>query len=323
MTDGVPVRLEDRLFATIDSNSGRAQLPGFARACMRLGRALISVPPNGHGDVVILVVPSRAYVAWFVTLGALTQKLIEDSDKVRAGPIESGSLVRAVLGSDIYTGRYVERRNECVLGETREYHIIQVKEMGMVKLPVGQAEVVVVAPRGGPAKLGGLKPSHVSSELEFAASCFGLRTPVAFESETNQVVTVVGTVSTLRDELRSATLQVEAESGWLSGTLRDLLRVQGTHSTGGYRVDLHAALSDSVPRSDAPLVVVDGALALVRQGLEFPGKNVVVLLDPSEPSIDLAMGEVNQVAPFSAIDEEIPELLDEGFSRIERAWLKR
>ncbi len=318
-TEAVP--LEDRLFVAGRRRSAWRPLPPFAKAATALGRELWSGAVAGQTNLIVLVVPQRSFVAWFICLGALDASLSASVDTVPQ-EVEVGSGVKVVFEGGVYDGVYLGLHERVVLGEHKRYHDVQVRGSGKMMFPEGQAELITVSQAGDGPRLGSFRPATPSDQLAFAAAALGLKDPVRFEAETEEVAAVIGVRSALSSELGYAELSVKDGPNRLSGSLNDLLRVRGPHSTSGWRVDLQTSLGDGAPGGDARLLVMDGALAVLRRGLDFDVRNLVVLVDPVDPSTPLALSELEQRAALSE-QLQLPEALSHpGFGDIERAWLR-
>jgi hypothetical protein len=109
---------------------------------------------------------------------------------------------------------------------------------------------------------------------------------------------IVGTEGTLREEITATEFGVAAGDRIVAaGTLQDVLRVRRFSPGASYRSDVVSARAhsqDPHPLPEAPVVIFDGAGAFVRWSATANNKNVVAVLDRTEPRFAEAVAEANR-----------------------------
>lgn len=313
--DGV----EHNLLAKVTRRGSPQPLPGFAVACIRLGRELVSV--GGERRSVVLVVPDRTYVALFVALGAVAESLAGAA--LGLDEPSAGDLVMVMHQNKMYEGNYEGTAWETVLGEVVEYVCIRVAR-GNLKFPRASCRIVSIGKDKEGTKLKkskGFTPTNVPAEQLHAANLMGATDVAHFLEDTSPVVALIGTKQHLEEEARQPLFCHRRDDATML-SLQDLLRIDSMTRHKGHRVKLIPSVRPDGQPVASSLVVLDGCGAFINTGADISAGPQAILLQASDPAFDLARGQVDTLAQFSIRDNDWAPMNDPALASAERLVLR-
>lgn len=291
--DKAPV--ERRLGVRLTQGGPVEELPAFARWLIRLGRRTYDSHRAGEPRFVTLVVPARPYAAGFLALGVLDAAITATE---RAQPhLVPGTTVRIWNGDNtVQVGTFLRYETKTVLGVTRDYVIIGLKDKRVEGIPVEQARVERIDVEGIPlSKFQGKKAPAWFTTVQQAFPYPDLTSRLSAVSD---VATLIGARSRLERELSELEVHVHGAEQPI-----DLLSLLFARKQPPFEREVHlmSAKDDAI---SAQVVILDGEQAVFHHGTTGQEGSVIALLEPTSAAFHTAVDTLHGSLQFAQPDHD-------------------
>ena len=286
--------LENRLLAKRSAKAPATMLPRFARRAIAVGRTVHDLQAEGVRAFVTIVVPSRAYFACFVAVGAVEAALRRSSPAKRT--LEPGTPVRFMQGNKYSKGTYLGQEELVVMGELRTYDNIRVGATKTLRVPSGFMGIVPDTTKTAKPD-GGFAFRALPEWFAFSGSAFGQDLEATLMAHTELVATLIGTKAAIEGELFEEEFSTFEHPGgrWPL----DRLVFSRPVAPVNRLVEVIAASASPSQSTLARTVILDGVNAIVRWGAAPGPAAHVALLEPTSPAFTDAAMALSGVLRFA------------------------
>lgn len=272
-----------------------APLPEWARYLTRLGALFQQSNSPGSRAAVCVTLPTRAFSAPFVALGAVAAS-VGKSDGATSASAHFEALTQLPVGTSVVLRKKNQKLKGIFLGPEERAGMRYVKVQvgswherggGLTEF-IREIDALRVHPLetaiGESALPKNQKGRPVSRHAPFLESLLGLKDVYEFVTRTSLACALIGSKAGLHSEIYDPGFAVGSQSDRKEGCLQAALRVREFLAEG----DSHRVVMLSASAADihvdphvksAPLAIFDGATAYLRWRQEFGAANSVVLLD--------------------------------------------
>lgn len=296
-------------------------LPEWAEYFISVGKHLAFADNSESRIVTVIVVPTRAYCAAFVSLGMVISDAAARNHSSAAAHFEK--IFDLPVGTPVILRKPAHRILKGVLVEPEElqgelYVRVQVQSRddrtsSGLTYAINESQALQVQPAYHSGKLP-KKPGAENKRFanSFVDSLLGDDDPVQLGLRSKIVCAIVGKKNALEHEIRHTPLALHANGDChAEGQLQDVLRVDRfTTGEQSYRSAL-VTVGPSPPNGDLISkvemgVVFDGAAGFLKWGTEWPDRHQIVILDRTELYFDDAISAVNSRFLQNRADAETP-----------------
>ena len=266
-------------------------IPGWCTQYFAIGHSLAEYQSAGRRFVVGLAVPTRAYVAAFLSAGYVVKRaMIPSTEEIEhhfrfleTCPIGTAAFYRK--NGRVLKGIFEGCRTERILDKLVSCVAVRVssKSGGNLTHLVQQADCLNVDVREDErVNLPKVQAGSIISRNQKFLRAFLNDKADAHAARSRHDCTLVGSVSTFEAELQNLQLR-KADDPQLTGSLQDLLRVRCFMGKGqAYRSDVVSANNLEVEAQGTPIVIFDGSIGFLRLRESWATSNCVVVLDRTE-----------------------------------------
>lgn len=297
---------------------GWVPLPSWGSYLVLLGSRAVKSSGAGDGPTVrALVLPTRAYAAVFCAVGAVLRRVSAAVPADTAGHF--AALSRLPVGTTVTyrTSKALTRFPGRLMGSESlggvDYLVIQPSQKALIRVPARYALDVMPSERAI-AEL----PEQATSKV--VRGCGALMSALLppnllwnWLASSRLECVIVGSESTLREEIARTTVGFLSVGGLVEGALQELLRVRRFITDDGpYRSEVFAVTGErhDVARAATPeIVVFDGAMSFLRWGALWPAAERIIVLDRTERRLSDATTEVDRIflQRVSTVDDCPPD----------------
>ena len=282
-------------------DDGWLALPEWAGDLVRLGGTVAHhAAQKGERSTVALILPTRGFAAVLCAVGAVLQRT--------STPPTVEACERFALLSQLPAGTTVTYRTKdsgalfrgILVGCDDESVLLMPSAGATIRIGrhfAHSVEITGHANRNLPEQASSQAPPVPSALL---AALLGREEAVDAQSRSRLDCCLVGTSSSLRDEILDTRIGVTSPSGDIvEGPFQDVLHVRSFAGRSGvFHSDVLAASGGASGRAkwaDTPHVAVfDGALSFLRNGNRWPDSSRVALLDATNARSADAVSELNR-----------------------------
>jgi len=277
-------------------------IPGWCTQYFAIGHSLAEYQSTERRFVVGIAVPTRAYVAAFLSAGYVVKRamipLTEEIERhfkfLEACPI--GTAVFYRKNGLVLKGVFEGCRTERILDKLVSRVAIRVSNRsgGNLTHLVQQADCLDVEVRESErVNLPKNQAGSVIRRNQKFLRVFLNDKAEAYSARSRLDCTLVGSVSIFEAELKNLLLR-RADDTHLTGSLQELLRVRCFMGKGqAYRSDAVSASTLEVEAQNTPIVVFDGSTGFLRLRESWSTANCVVVLDRTESRFSEAAETIN------------------------------
>jgi hypothetical protein len=270
-----------------------APIPAWAQFHIGTGQRVYQQATGREGAApvrIVLALPTRAYAAAFVALGAVLASLSQANDaaSVLAG-LPSGTTVTIKSGERYLRGVFLGV--EEYAGGVR--YVVQVGKHGTNRYPESFAKHIQPSEQSQ-VKLPKLQQGRKIISDEFLSQLLGKDEAWQYSQSTSCASLVITQKLSFEEEVSQSFLTLRGRETH-RGKLDSLLRVQSSSVTEGYKTCVVATAEDESNPKDAPVVIFDGARAFLRHHHFYSHRSWVVLLDRCETSFIDAAAQLQQL----------------------------
>lgn len=277
------------------------KLPEWAKYLIHLGSSVAQAQVAERCIIVAISLPTSSYAAAFIALGRVLTEQIQEPTKSalddhfqQLTSLNYGTPLVYFNGEALYRGPF--------LGVVRcsGQDCIGVSIKGG-KCFVPKSRCLLVEPQ--PQSDDGLPLTTATGRLRnpkpFVSQFYTLAEHYRVLCNTRKSVLIVGEKNRLRTELQSP-FQLPNGSQPYEGTLQDLIRVAKFSAGGvGCRSDVlphsrSSVFSASRTAASGTLVVLDGAVSMLKWAHRFPGNDSVCILSRTEAEFATAIDTANE-----------------------------
>jgi hypothetical protein len=299
-------------------------LPEWARFFRSVGQLCAASRDSSQRVIVGAVVPTRAFAASFVALGAVDARLNSAPEQasvdehfavISALPV--GSHVTVQMAGKKYVATFVgrgERNGKEGINVRHEKDGVQSFLPAEVchRVTLGRLgkETLAKRPRIGDS-------ANHSWDAAFVEGALGVDDAKQFARQDDFAALIIGKLSTLRYELEETVFGVQAGRRVPTGHIEDLIRTKkfaddpaGETFRTEVLSDRARELDEDVAALDPPVVIFDGARAFEKHHWSWPNTSWVVILDQSDEAVgdgavilnSLYAQRTSDADPMSAMD---------------------
>jgi hypothetical protein len=289
---------------------GWAQLPAWGSYLAAIG-SIAAEPAPSCRSIIAVSLPTRAYAAALVTLGALS-RASTGSGGDDAGRGHLLELQKAAPGTAVTLFDYGVQKGGTLEGlvdiDATSYFRIKLKSMrngGDTRLvPTDQARRIHLSSLARDAAGRALNvegqvqtgaPRAVKARYAFIKALYPDLDVLSFSGTAFLEVLIVGSAAAMRPEVTGVELAVLGSAGRpVSGSFLDAIRTRGVLPTGQpYRSAIVRPASISQIRTTPGVVICDGAGEYLRTPFSERPQSLVILLDRSRALLDEAVQLIN------------------------------
>jgi hypothetical protein len=299
-------------------------LPEWASFFREVGRLCASHRSESQRLIAGALVPTRAFAAGFVALGAVEQRLTLAPSQVSAAE-HFATLTALPIGSTVTVQqagkKYLAKLTRLETGNGNDGIWVRYEKDGVENfLPVGECHRVTISNLGKDTLA--KRPTIANTanhgwDPAFVQSALGVEDATQFARQDDFAALIIGKLSNLRFELEEVEFGIERRPGVLTGHIEDLIRTKKFADDPAGETFRTEVLSDrardldpDVAALDPPVVVFDGARAFEKHYWNWPNASWVVILDQSDPATDDGAAILNtlyaqrdsDVDPIAAIE---------------------
>jgi hypothetical protein len=276
------------------------KLPQWAIFLVQLGSSIAHAQTADRKIVVAISVPTSSFAAAFVALGRILSEQIHEPAKTAldehfqylAG-LRHGTPVVYFNGEALFRGPYLGivrcHGEDCIL--------INIKG-GKCMVPKPRCLLVELQPESEDGSPLVTRKGRLRNPKPFVSQFFSLAEHYRVLCSTTKSVLIVGEKNRLRTELQSPFL-IPNGSRPHEGTLQDLVRVAKFSAGGiGCRADVLARSRGhigpaSLSADSKALVILDGAMSVIKWAHQFPASDSISILSPTEAEFGTGMDLAN------------------------------
>ncbi|NMA75178.1 MAG: hypothetical protein GX963_13740 [Bacteroidales bacterium] len=276
-------------------------LPYWAKFFCALGY-WTAIHNRTHKYRVSISAPVRDYAATFIVLGLTVGSIRFDSMSVHFE-----TLCSLEYGTPLFYMDKLKRKKARFAG-TEEHPVfnelaikirLESKESGGLTEYIARNRAHLVSVTEQDFTLpGNQKGYSIDANLDLISIFFGLDDPMSFISNSSYDSLIVGTLTTISEELKNTRFLVERGNVRTEGTLVDLVRPRCLIGEIGFHTDIISSTSSSGSIKSgfdpASVVVIDGANAFLRTNMDYSDHSQIVIFDRSERKYQDAITLINQ-----------------------------
>lgn len=275
-------------------------LPRWAQFLVQLGSSLAQARTDDRKIIVAVSLPTSSFAAAFVALGRILSEQIEDPAKSaldahfqHLAGLKCGTPLVYFNGEALYRGPF--------LGITRCHDEDCVRigiKGGTCFVPRSRGLLVELQPESEGRSGVVTSKGRLKNPKPFVSQFLSLAEHYRVLCSTTKSVLIVGEKNRLRTELQSP-FQIPNGNRSYEGTLQDLIRVAKFSAGGiGCRADVLARSrgyrgAANLAAPSTKLVVLDGAVSVIKWGHAFPHSDSVSLISRTDGDFATAMDLAN------------------------------